>query len=258
MRADAKPQSRRDRGGQQESRRQQGGRRPADHGQRGDRRRIAARRGQLAESEIDAPDQAIDQRVGRRHQRVDRRQRQSVQRHLQPVSERTRQDGERAYVAERRRIGCAAFRRRQPIADEKVERGFRDGPAVERQRREIARLARPSRLAKAAGGDMIPRFGAGRLGAERDAQAAPVSVRSLRQNGDPRVRRHERRQRHAAKSGLVRLQRRRAAGENDSGDENDEAAAQAPRLRAASRRCLARLPQTSISHHRRRLFLLRS
>ena len=109
---------------------------------------------------------------------------------------------------------------------------------------------------------MISRLFAGRLRGEGDAQAAPVRVGLLRQNGDPRLLRHERRQRHAAEPRLVGLQRRRAAGEHCRGHKNDQAkgqaAAQSPRLRAASRRCLARLPQTSISHHRRRLFLLRS
>ncbi len=103
---------------------------------------------------------------------------------------------------------------------------------------------------------------AGRLGAKGDVQPTAIRVRRLRQNGDPCLLRHQDGQGHAAKPRLVGLQDGRTAAEHCGPHENDQAngqaTAQASRLRAASRRCLARLPQTSISHHRRRLFLLRS
>ena len=117
----------------------------------------------------------------------------------------------------RRGIGGAALRRRQPIADEKKEPGFRYGLAVERQRCQIAGFARPSGIAKAAGREMGSRLLAGRLSAEGDAQPAPVRVRRLRKNGDPCVLRHERRERHPAEPRLVRLQDRRTAGEHCGG-----------------------------------------
>ena len=82
---------RRDRGGEREGGGQQGGGRRADHGQRRDRRRVAAGRGQFAEGEIDPPDQAVDQRIGGREQRVDRR----------------RAAGRRAPSAARRRAAAA-------------------------------------------------------------------------------------------------------------------------------------------------------
>ena len=103
---------------------------------------------------------------------------------------------------------------------------------------------------------------AGRPRGEGDAQAAPVGVGLLSENGDPRVLRHERRQRHAAEPRLVGLERRRAAGERAAANSTIRRKTgrrlNPPRLRAASRLCLARLPHTSISHHRRRLFLLES
>ena len=76
---------------------------------------------------------------------------------------------------------------------------------------------------------MVLRLLAQRLSGEGDAQAAPVRVRRLRQNGDPRLLRHERRQGHAAKPRLVCLQGRRAAGERRGGHENDQANGQATR-----------------------------
>ena len=83
---------------------------------------------------------------------------------------------------------------------------------------------------------MIARVFAGRLGGEGDLQAAPVRVGLLREDADPRLLRHQRRQRHAAEPRLVRLQRGRAAGEGRSGGGKDgeygQAAAQSPRLRA--------------------------
>ena len=86
--------ARRDRGREREGRGQERGGRPADHRQGRDRRRIAAGRGHFAEGEIDPPDQAVDQRIGRRQEPIDRRQRQPVERHLQSIGERMGHDGE--------------------------------------------------------------------------------------------------------------------------------------------------------------------
>ena len=74
---------------------------------------------------------------------------------------------------------------------------------------------------------MVLRLFASRLSGEGDVQTAPVRVGRLRQNGDPRLWRHERRQGHAAKPRLVRLQDRRAAGERCGGHENDQENGQA-------------------------------
>ena len=80
-----------------------------------------------------------------------------------------RYDGKPADVAEWGRIGRPSLWRRQPIADERKEPGLRKGPAVDRQRHEIARLVRPPRLAKAAGGEMIARLFTGRVRGKGDA-----------------------------------------------------------------------------------------
>ena len=76
---------------------------------------------------------------------------------------------------------------------------------------------------------------AGRLGGEGDLKAPLVRVWRLGENGDPGPVGHERRQRHAAKPRLVRLQRRRATGQSRGGQERNEAngqtAVQALRLR---------------------------
>ena len=69
----SEPPARCDGGRQHEGGDQQRGGGPADHGERRHRRRVAARRGDFAEGEIDPSDQAVDQRIGRRQQRVDRR-----------------------------------------------------------------------------------------------------------------------------------------------------------------------------------------
>ena len=69
---------------------------------------------------------------------------------------------------------------------------------------------------------MVLRLLAERLSGEDDIQAAPVRVRRLRENGDPRVLRHERGQGHAAEPRLVGLQDRRTAGERCGGDEDDQ------------------------------------
>ena len=80
---------------------------------------------------------------------------------------------------------------------------------------------------------------ASRLSGEDDIQTAPIRVGRLRENCDPRLLRHERRQGHAAKPRLVRLQDRRTAGERSGGhkkdQENADATPQASRLRAARR-----------------------
>ena len=153
-RAEAKPQPAGDGGREREGRRQQRSRGKAGERQRRHRRRIAAGGGELAEGEIDPPDQPVDQRIGRRQQSVDRRQRQAVERHLKPIGEASRHAERAAEVAERGRVGGAAFGRRQPVADEKEEPRVGERRAVERQGDEIARLARPARLAEPAGYDM--------------------------------------------------------------------------------------------------------
>ena len=51
-------------------------------------RGIAAGGGKFAEGEVDPPDEPIDQRIGRREQRVDRGERQAVDRLLQAVNQR--------------------------------------------------------------------------------------------------------------------------------------------------------------------------
>ena len=98
--------------------------------QRGERRRVAARRRELAEGEIDAADERIDERIGRRQQRVDHRERQPADRQLQAVSDRVRHNGKGAQVAERRGIGASTLRIAEPVANEKEELRFRQGLGV--------------------------------------------------------------------------------------------------------------------------------
>ena len=128
--------------------------------------------------------------------------------------------------------------------------------AVERHGDQIARLPRSSGLTKAAGGEMALGLFAGRRRGKPDGESAAVRVRALADDVDCRADGHERRQRHAAEPGLIGLERGRTAGDEACGKENDKGPDHPARLRAASRFCLARLPQTSISHHRRRLFLV--
>ena len=208
---------------QREGGRQQGGGGEACKRQRGHRRRVAAGGCELAEGEVDPPDQAIDQRIGRGQQGIDCRQRQSVERHLQRVGDVARQFRRAAEVAKRGRVGGAALGRRQPVANEKIKSGPGQRLAVERQRDEIAQLARPPRLAEPAGRRVRLRVLAGRLGEEGDGKAPAIRVRPLRLDGDPRVFRHQGGQSHAAQPGLICLQRRRTAGEPERREENPQA-----------------------------------
>ena len=59
--------------------------------------------------------------------------------------------------------------------------------AVEGQRRQIAGFMGASSHAKAAGGEMTLRLFAAHLSSEDDVQTAPVRIRRLGQNGDPRL-----------------------------------------------------------------------
>ena len=74
------------------------------------RRSISARGGELAEGEIDAPDQPVNERIGCRQKRVDRRQRQPVERHLKDVSDARRNFRRAAQVSERGRDRRRALR----------------------------------------------------------------------------------------------------------------------------------------------------
>ena len=138
----------RQRGGEDRRRRLAGGE------QRAERRRIAAGGGEVAEGEVDAADEAVDQRIGGRQQRVDRRQRQAVERLLQRIGGGARQARQFGDVAERGRVGVARFRRRQPEADEEVEADVAERPAVDRQRDHFVGAQRPAGLAEAAVGEM--------------------------------------------------------------------------------------------------------
>ena len=163
-----------------------GRRRQARQRQRRHRAAIAARRGQFAEGEVDPPDQAVDQRIGGGEQGVDRRRAAGRR---APSGERKRRDfgttGALLQAAERRRVGGAAFRGREPVADEDEEPRLVERLAVERQRDQIARLPRPSGLAKAAGGEMRVRARfAGRRRGEADGEAAAVRVGALADDVD--------------------------------------------------------------------------
>ena len=241
----------RQRGGEDRRRRLAGGE------QRAERRRIATGGGEVAEGEVDAADEAVDQRIGCRQERVDRRQRQAVERLLHRIGGGTRQTRQIGDVAERGGVGVARFRRRQPEAREEIEADVAERPAVDRQRDHFVGAQRPAGLAEAAVGEM-GRTRSGGIETIDDAQAAPVGKFVLAEDFDGRIGRGDGRQRHSAEAGLIGLDQLRAAGERQSGDEDGEKAPHASRSRAARRRCLARLPQTSISHQRRRLFLVSS
>ena len=149
------PHSAGDRAAERQRGRQDRRRRLAGGEQRAERRRVAAGRRKVAKGEVDAADQAVDQRIGGRQQRVDRRQRQAVERLLQAVGGGVRQARQLGDVAERRGIGVARFRRRQPEAHEEVEADVAERLAVDRQRDQFVGAQRAAWLAEAAVGEMV-------------------------------------------------------------------------------------------------------
>jgi hypothetical protein len=180
---------------------------------------------------------------------------------LQGVGEAPRQRRQGVDVAERRRIGGARLGRRQPVADQHVEARVRQRPVVGRQPHHVLGALRASRRLEAAFGEARLRRRAEAAQAIIDAHAAPVGEFALLEDGDHRAGRRQRRQRHAAKTRLIGFDELGAAGKPDGcnrDERHDKGATHAGRPRAAWRRCLARLPQTSISHQRRRLFFVSS
>ena len=96
-----------------------------------------------------------------------------------------------------------------------------------------------------------------RVVAKDDDDAAPVRVLALAEDRDVGVGRTQRRQRHAAEPRLIGLEFARASRERQQRQRRDEQdAPHCARARSLKRFCLARLPQTSISHQRRLLFLV--
>ena len=150
--------------------------------------------------------------------------------------------GDAADVAERGGVRGAPLGGREPVADEKEKPRVGQRLAVERQRHEIAGFMRPAGLAKAAACDM--RFGrlAWPPGQEGDQKSPAVRIRPLRFDPYPNAFRRQRRERHAAKPGLVGLERRRAAREQGEREQGGEKADQTRGLHAPSRLCFIRLP----------------
>ncbi len=136
-----------------------------------------------------------------------------------------------------------------------------DRLAVEGEPDEVARLPRAAGVAESAGRDDGAGRLAGRFRGKSDVEAAAVGVGALAEHRDHGALGHERGQGHAAEPRLIGLDLARAAGEGAGGEESQgdpdqDNADHPPRLRAASRFCFMRLPQTSISHQRRPLFLV--
>ena len=252
------PSRRDERGRDQRGREHERGRpsrRDPDPGRGG----ISARRREGAEGEIDPPDDPVNQRISRREQGVDRHHRQAVDRLLQDIGDPRRQVREARDVAERGGVRRARLGRREPETVEKIAVGFAERRAVDLDADEVGRARRPPRRAKPAGREMRDIAAAGRPCVVGDFDPAAVPAFALRVDCQPGVRGFQRGQRHPAEPRLISLQERRAAGDGDrqAGDRDGASPGrdgQASRALAPCRRCLARLPQISISHQRRLLF----
>src|SRR5271163_2991337 len=163
------------------------GRGAAGEQTRAERGSIAARGRQFAEREIYAADKAIDQRIGRRQQRIDRRQRQSVDRLLQQIGRPRRKDRQRRDVAEGRGIGCASLRRRQPEANEKIALNFAQLNAVDLDVDQFRGAKRPPWRAKTALREMRGIDAAGIAREIVNLHPAPVGDLLLANDRQPRI-----------------------------------------------------------------------
>ena len=120
-----------------------------------DRRRDAADRPvgaehrDLAEREIDPPDQAVDQRIGGREQRVDRRERERIDQLLQRIGGGRRELRQPPGAALRPRARLS-----REIALEKEEPRLPERPLVGLDRHEIEPVALERRPAEATGSEV--------------------------------------------------------------------------------------------------------
>ncbi len=111
-------------------------------------RPIGAEHRDLAEGQVDAAGDPIDQRIGGREQRIDGRQRDRVDELLRPVGDRRRQLRNRRLAADAR---AGIGRRSEPEALQEIKRRLRERTAVGLHRDEIEPIGRKRSPGEAAG-----------------------------------------------------------------------------------------------------------